>query len=368
MTSFSGGHSFVNCPPILAMIHPAPLPLAQPQVSAASKPGYFITHPSNYLDSGTKNWLQQEQRHPTSQDALFSNILSSNHLLLAHAQSMMDTDDHIQKLLTTSTPRRDTVKRIIDSSTVQLTSGYVTLDTVRGAGSTYSLPECMDKSPAYKLKQFLPKGTEVRVYDFNSADNGNGEIGARTTPRRVWIVRCKDDFVINRELVRTGYAFVRKGSAATNNDIDRMQVMHELNELEQNARQQGLGVFKICTKDVRIDYDDAAITNSNFVADFEPLEYTTQTQWKDDGGTTVLVPSSSLASSTLPPNNPGDIKGCSDFDTYEEALAWYETYAPYYGDVANLDRDGDGVPCPGLPHTTNRERYRMKRPLVKSEP
>ena len=26
-----------------------------------------------------------------------------------------------------------------------------------------------------------------------------------------------------------------------------------------------------------------------------------------------------------------------------------------------LDRDGDGVPCPGLPHTTDRERYRFKK-------
>lgn len=28
---------------------------------------------------------------------------------------------------------------------------------------------------------------------------------------------------------------------------------------------------------------------------------------------------------------------------------------PFYGDVAKLDRDGDGVPCPGLPHTSNQD-------------
>ncbi|KAL3787223.1 hypothetical protein HJC23_004264 [Cyclotella cryptica] len=364
-TTSSSSHAFVKWPSTIAMIPPAPLPLQHPQVSVASKSNDFMAHPSSYLELSTKKWLlrQQQQRQPTSNDAVFPN------LLLAHTQSELEADDPIQQLLTTSTPRRDTVKRIIDSSTVQLASGYVTLDTVRGAGSTYSLPECMDKTPAYKLKQFLPKGTEVRVYDFNSVDNAAGEAGARTTPRRVWIVRSNDDFVINRELVRTGYAFVRKGSATSViNDANMVPVIHQLNLLEQNARQEGLGVFKICTKDVNNNNDDTAITNSDFVAEFEPLEYTTQTQWKDDGGTTVVVPQSSLASSTLPPNNPGDIKGCSDFNTYEEALAWYETYAPYYGDVANLDRDGDGVPCPGLPHTTNRERYRMKRPLVKSGP
>ena len=70
-----------------------------------------------------------------------------------------------------------------------------------------------------------------------------------------------------------------------------------------------------------------------------------------------------------PPANPADVprpvrsvRGCSDFSTYEEALGWYETYAPFYGDVARLDRDGDGVPCPGLPHTTVAEQYRMKIP------
>lgn len=41
-------------------------------------------------------------------------------------------------------------------------------------------------------------------------------------------------------------------------------------------------------------------------------------------------------------------------------MSYYETYFPFYGDVAKLDRDGDGVPCPGLVHTTNMERYSIK--------
>jgi hypothetical protein len=56
---------------------------------------------------------------------------------------------------------------------------------------------------------------------------------------------------------------------------------------------------------------------------------------------------------------------CSDFRTYEEALSYYEKYYPYYGDVAKLDRDGDGVPCSGLPHDTNGERFRLKKPVSK---
>jgi hypothetical protein len=106
------------------------------------------------------------------------------------------------------------------------------------------------------------------------------------------------------------------------------------------------------------------VSSTNFIAEFEPLDYTTETQWGDDGGKTILVQNKASSSSVLPPFNPGDVKGCSDFATYEESLSWYETYFPLYGDVAKLDRDGDGIPCPGLPHTSVRERYRMKRPTT----
>lgn len=54
--------------------------------------------------------------------------------------------------------------------------------------------------------------------------------------------------------------------------------------------------------------------------------------------------------------------GCSDFATYEDALRWFEYYKQWYGDVAKLDRDGDGIPCPGLPHTKVQEMYRIKIP------
>lgn len=49
------------------------------------------------------------------------------------------------------------------------------------------------------------------------------------------------------------------------------------------------------------------------------------------------------------PPNPGDTKNCTDFATYDDAKAWFDTYYPYYGDVANLDQDGDLMPCESLP-------------------
>ena len=40
---------------------------------------------------------------------------------------------------------------------------------------------------------------------------------------------------------------------------------------------------------------------------------------------------------------------CGDFDTYAEAKAWFDTYWPYYGDVAGLDGNNDLIPCQSLP-------------------
>jgi hypothetical protein len=42
-------------------------------------------------------------------------------------------------------------------------------------------------------------------------------------------------------------------------------------------------------------------------------------------------------------------RDCSDFATQAQAQAWFNTYYPYYGDVAKLDSDGDRIACETLP-------------------
>jgi hypothetical protein len=49
-----------------------------------------------------------------------------------------------------------------------------------------------------------------------------------------------------------------------------------------------------------------------------------------------------------PPANPGNTKNCADFATWQEANTWFQAYYPYYGDVAHLDADHDGIPCESL--------------------
>ena len=49
-----------------------------------------------------------------------------------------------------------------------------------------------------------------------------------------------------------------------------------------------------------------------------------------------------------PEVNPGDSKDCTDFVTQPEAQAWHDFFSPFFGDVALLDSDGDGIACEGL--------------------
>lgn len=61
------------------------------------------------------------------------------------------------------------------------------------------------------------------------------------------------------------------------------------------------------------------------------------------GGTTPPPPGPTK------PANPGDTKNCTSFSTWQQAQAWFDTYYPYYGDVARLDSDGDRIACESLP-------------------
>ena len=81
--------------------------------------------------------------------------------------------------------------------------------------------------------------------------------------------------------------------------------------------------------------DDTSTTTSTSITTTTSLSVTTTTS------STTTVASSQ-------PDNPGDTKNCGDFANYSEARSWYDIYFPYYGDVANLDGDNDGVPCESL--------------------
>ena len=64
---------------------------------------------------------------------------------------------------------------------------------------------------------------------------------------------------------------------------------------------------------------------------------------------TTTTTAITTATESATPENPGDTKNCGDFENYHQAKAWFDTYYPYYGDVARLDGDNDGEPCESLP-------------------
>jgi hypothetical protein len=77
-----------------------------------------------------------------------------------------------------------------------------------------------------------------------------------------------------------------------------------------------------------------------------PPPTTTSTSSPSTSSSSTSAPSTS--SPGIPPN-PGDVVNCGDFDSQHDAQEYYDTYYPYYGDVAGLDGDGNGIACESLP-------------------
>ncbi len=290
---------------------------------------------------------QDNNQHSTSGNLMSSSITTAN----SDSSSKLKA---IEKSL-----ERDKIERIVDANTIQLNKkGVVKLAGVRmPSPSNFQFPTCFTYSPSYKIRQLLPKKTSVMVQTVGGASNNIPQ---------VVLVRSEDSLVVNEELVKTGFAIVKNGFKHQSPSSSSQALIdpESLTVLQDTARSKGLGIFSTCT--IGGDGENGSAESSSFVADFEPLERSMETVYLSDGGKPMLRDETTkmVYSKENPPRNPGDTKGCSDFETYEEALQWFETYKSYYGDVAKLDRDGDGVPCPGLPHTTNRERYRMKVPTA----
>ena len=285
--------------------------------------------------------------------------ISSTSLATAKADEMMEVKMN-GKLF-----ENDKVERILDANTIQLKKkGVVRLAGVRmpsvgggGTNSNFQFPACFEYNPSYKVRQLLPKNTVVKIQiDDSASKNGIPQ---------VVVIRDEDSLVVNEALVKTGFAVVKNGFAKqqSSRSLSNQLIIDadSLMDLQEAARSKGLGIFSKCKQE-----NSNGVADANFVAEFEPLERSMETVYLSDGGKRQLRDETTKRtfSSENPPKNPGDTKGCSDFETYEDALKWYEIYEPYYGDVAKLDRDGDGVPCPGLPHTTIREQYRMKVPTA----
>eukprot|EP00980_Cylindrotheca_fusiformis_P028147 scaffold22583_cov106-Cylindrotheca_fusiformis.AAC.18 len=218
--------------------------------------------------------------------------------------------------------QQDQVVRILDGNTIKLQhNGIVSFAGARypsaaSASGNFQFPECFSYAPTYKLRQLIPAKTSVKVR----------VVGSKPSARQAIVIRTGDSLVVNEELIKSGFA---KTKPITAPELQDFMDVKTLKTYEKEANRMGLGIFRRCDD----DYHSARAT---FVAEFEPLDYDVETRWGNDGGKQVVVKQTTKGESSQVPENPGDVKGCSDFESYEDALRWYETYRPYYGDVAKL--------------------------------
>lgn len=270
----------------------------------------------------------------------------------------------------------DEVVRVMDANTVKLKRAglvkFAAVQTPSGYKDDFRFPDCMNRSPAYLAKNLLPSGTKVKVRLMDEASLPKALIQLRDGNGR----GASSGKLVNFELVKEGFA---RPSISRRGAFDEILpgFLEDLALAQKEAQNLGLGMYKLCSPEFSGDVSNLNIgaagwTLADLDDQFEPLDFTTEIHYGDDGGL-VKLRAKDDTGPKAPPRNPVSpdnplplsyIRKCADFNTYEDALRWYEKYYPFYGDVAKLDRDGDGVPCSGLPHTTNQGRYRMKKPTM----
>lgn len=190
--------------------------------------------------------------------------------------------------------KRDIVIRVLDGNTIKLSkSGLVSLAGVRmptPGSSNFQFPECLSYSPTYKLRQLLPPHTTVLIETASSSSK---------IPIPAVLIRSEDYLIVNQEIVRCGF-----GKVVAQKASDQQQFLDYdlLRSLQDEAKRNGLGIFKLCDK-------EHGGEGASFEAEFEPLELTVETQWGEDGGKQIVRKREDT--SQEPPKNPGDSKGTS---------------------------------------------------------
>lgn len=234
----------------------------------------------------------------------------------------------------------DFVERVVDGDTIITKDlGRVRLiginspETLAPAQRQGAPAQCYGPEASAKLKELLPPGTRVRL----ETDVEPTDKYGRTL---VYVFREPDDLLINGALVEGGYARAR--AYKPNVQFEGMFTL-----LQKDAQAARRGLWGGC---------DAAIASASAPA---PAAAASAISALAAGSSAsragpIALPSASIGEwPSANPANPGDSKNCADFGSFAEAKRWFDKYSPFYGDVAKLDGDGDGVPCESL---LSRER------------
>ena len=239
----------------------------------------------------------------------------------------------------------DHIERVVDGDTVLLEElgrarliGINTPETVSPAQQVRGEPpQCFGPEASAEMKRLLPAGTEV---EFDTDVEPLDRFG------RNLVYLYKDGGSINELLVRKGFARAKAYKPNIRNQ-------ETFNRLQAEAKMESLGLWGAC-------FDAGSSSSSSGSSGGS-----SSTAGKGFGPNANQRPTSTkTASSELQQQqrstareakdvaaieaNPGDVKDCADFDSYDAAKAWFDRYYPAYGDVAKLDGDGDLKPCEAL--------------------
>lgn len=316
-------------------------------ITNALAPQHIVIQREHTLQNSHSHFLQSTSTQPF-------NFLNTPAYLLLASSGNTDAEISWNDAISSLKFQPDRVVRVLDANTVKLEKlgvvNFAFVQTPSGYKDDFRYPDCFSLSPASKARKLLPNDTKVQIRIVDDA--------ARPNPKALILLTNEENKLLNYELVKEGFAKVKNRASIIDKEIPGLY--ESLILAQKQAEEKGKGMFKQCDSTV----EQIATDNQ-----FEPLEYTTEIQYGADGGTLKIR--SSKDTIQVPPVNPISpdnplplrfIRKCADFDTYEDALRYYEKYYPYYGDVAKLDKDEDGIPCEGLPHTLKQEQYRMKKP------
>ncbi|MBM7573356.1 S-layer homology domain-containing protein [Aquibacillus albus] len=214
-----------------------------------------------------------------------------------------------------------TVNRVVDGDTIEVdlngeieTVRLLLVDTPETVHPTLPEQPYGPKASEY-AKSTLPEGKEVRIeYDGPETDNYDRLLGY------VWV----DGEMFNKLLLEKGlarYAYVLEPPYT---------YQDELEAAEEKAKNEEIGIWSL----------DDYVTEEGFNDDVEDPNEDTNQQVSDleyDG-----------------PYDPnGQDRNCSDFDTHQEAQAFFEAAGGPELDPHELDGDGDGTVCESLPTQTD---------------
>jgi micrococcal nuclease len=238
----------------------------------------------------------------------------------------------------------DYIERVVDGDTVILEKlgrarllGINTPETVSPAQRERGEPpQCFGPEASAEMKRLLPAGTEV---EFDTDVEPLDRFG------RNLVYLYKDGESINELLVRKGFARAK----AYKPNIRNQEMF---NRLQAEAKSESLGLWSACFDAGSSGSGGGSSSGSSggssggrsstagkgFGANQRPASTKTASARR-------LREAKEVAAFEA---NPGDVKDCADFDSYDEAKAWFDRYYPAYGDVAKLDGDGDLKPCEAL--------------------